>query len=120
MFSKHSKKKAVRRNARHSMQVTRTHGRLTAMAYADVVMAINTLITVTANESTLGISIAANLSQNDMNSTSVFTEIITRSEGMCKMARLYVDGIDEIERALRDMAGGLTILWMRSWKPAAR
>ena len=37
------------------------------------------------------------------------------------MARLYVDGIDEIERALRDMAGGgLTILWMRSWSPAAR
>lgn len=30
------------------------------------------------------------------------------------MARLYVDGIDEIERALRDMAGGLTILWTRS------
>lgn len=29
------------------------------------------------------------------------------------MARLYVDGIDEIERALRDMAGGLTISWTR-------
>ena len=29
------------------------------------------------------------------------------------MAQLYVDGIDEIERALRDMAGGLTILWTR-------
>lgn len=36
------------------------------------------------------------------------------------MARLYVDGIDEIDRALRDMAGGLTVLWMRSWRPAAR
>lgn len=36
------------------------------------------------------------------------------------MARLYVDGIDEIERALRDMAGGLMALWMRSWRPAAR
>lgn len=36
------------------------------------------------------------------------------------MARLYVDGIDEIERALLDLEGGLTILWMRSWRPAAR
>lgn len=37
------------------------------------------------------------------------------------MAQLYIDGIDEIERALRDMAGGgLTALWMRSWRPAVR